>query len=79
MGSYYNAVINLLGDDVCDIVLYKVDVGNIAEQKMRDIAQKMSPVVYGNHQRRGGCDESEMRQILGDWIKENPDMTWWGH
>ena len=42
---------------------------------MSDIAQKMSPSIYGSHQRRGGCDESEMRQILGDWIKENPDMT----
>ena len=60
---------------MCDIVLYEVDVGNIDDQKMSDIAQKMSPTVYGNHQRRGGCDESEMRRILGDWVRENPDMT----
>ena len=47
-----------------DIVLYAVDVGKIDEQNMSDIAQKMSPSVYGNHKRRGGCDESEMRLIL---------------
>ena len=75
MGSYDIDVANLLGEDVCDIILYEVDIGKINDQKMSDIAQKMSPTVYGNHQRRGGCDESEMRLILGDWIQENPDMN----
>ena len=64
MESYDKDVINLLGEDVWDIVLYAVDVGKIDEQNMSDIAQKMSPSVYGNHKRRGGCDESEMRLIL---------------
>ena len=56
MGSYDRDVINLLGEDVCDIILYEVDVGKIDEQKMSDIEWKAGSKV--ERFRRPICDKS---------------------
>ena len=73
MGIYDKEVKERLGDESWSVILESVNRGAIDAQKMKDIAQQMSPKVGGNHKRRmqaGMNDQSEMREVLSGWWEE---------
>ena len=65
MGLYDEEVKTKVGKEELDMILEAVRKGEIDVIKMQDIAQKLD--VGGNHQRRGGSDEPELRYIFSDW------------
>ena len=65
-----------MGKQAWNALMRAAKKGSISLVQMYDIAGLISPRVGGNHARRGGCDERELRYIFSDWYSEVlHDMT----
>jgi caspase-like apoptosis-related cysteine protease len=60
----------IIGNEAWEFILKQVRNNKIDDKKMADIARRFGPTVGGNHGRRGGCDDVEMRNVLSDWFEE---------
>ena len=69
MGKYDEDVTKKIGNKELRLILEAVRVGHIDATQMQDISRKLDGWVGGNHQRRGGADETEFRNMLSDWYQ----------
>jgi hypothetical protein len=59
MGKHDEEVIKIIGEEAWDLILEDVRRNKVDQDKMDDIAFRLHPTVGGNHDKRGGCSESE--------------------
>ena len=71
MGNYDEEVKELIGRKAWKTIMREGKQGKIRKDQMDYIARLISRKVGGNHLRRGGCDDVELRHILSDWYNES--------